>query len=396
MPTVLTLDRIAPPTAVIDTRRSPVAGAPAETLVPFACLPLAAPPRDPPAVSGPVSEPVSDATVPRVLAVHDVEDALLYLLRGIDRLLQWKVDVISLSLGPAQPLPTAHPLALALQTAWESGVGVVVAAGNRGPAPDSLQPLARLPHVVAVGAVDGEGRLLESSSRGSPTGAQPGMVAPGTTVHLPGVPDFAPGTSFAAPRVAGLFVVVLRALQLLHDDFIDVSKGRWSTLTAPVRRPVVGLADTGVNPAALPDRSDLEAMTWHGGDRVQLSRPGQDRIWVETVGRGLARLGVQCSFKVTPDEVRLALAQAASPMPGHASWEVGAGLLDDLQVIEWLSHFTPSRFVALCGARALTPPQRDGLAALDAAAGSRWNDAVAQYFVTLFKHTSQQAMVRVV
>ena len=83
-------------------------------------------------------------------ARYEVDTDVLALLRGIDQLLQWNVDVISLSLGPAQlVLAPDHPLARAVQFAWDSGVVVVVAAGNWGPEPDTLQALARLPHVIA-------------------------------------------------------------------------------------------------------------------------------------------------------------------------------------------------------------------------------------------------------
>ena len=124
MPLVLTLDRIADAAAVIDGRAAPSAAASGGTFLPLSCLPLALPaPPAPP-------EATPQAPAARVLAVHDVEDDLLHLLRAIDQLLQWRVDVINLSLGPAQPLVADHPLALALRTAWQGGTYIVMTADN--------------------------------------------------------------------------------------------------------------------------------------------------------------------------------------------------------------------------------------------------------------------------
>ncbi|MDB5730668.1 MAG: peptidase and in kexin sedolisin [Variovorax sp.] len=378
MPRLLTLDRLA----VADTASPRPGDTVPGPLDPFVRLPLA--------VAG------APVAVAGVVAEHEVHGDVLNLLRGIDRLLEWNVDAINLSLGPAQEaLQPDHPLAVAVRTAWERGVVVVVAAGNWGPEPDSLQPLAQLPQVIAVGATDDAGVLLDISSRGTPQGAQPTVVAPGTTRSLPGVPDFDAGTSFAAPKVAGLSVVVLRALQLLKQDFVDHLRDQWSTFTRPVRRPVLGIADTGVNPAALPDRSQEESMTWRGGDTVKLSRGDRDRAWIAGVHEGLGRLGVSCSLAVDPGTVRRALQQAADPLPGRASWECGAGLLDEPQVLAWLSDFKPSRFVELFAARAPDAVQRNGIAALDAKLGPRWDDGLARYFLILFRRSVARAIVKI-
>lgn len=101
------------------------------------------------------------------------------LLQGIDFCLKQRVDVLNLSLGPARLLPSTtedpDPLYVATDVVRQLGVPVIVAAGNKGPAPDTLQFLARATWVVAVGTI-----------------SQPDPRFP------------KPSTSWAAPKVAAV------------------------------------------------------------------------------------------------------------------------------------------------------------------------------------------------
>jgi len=101
------------------------------------------------------------------------------------------------------------PLAEAVSRARELDANVVVAAGNTGGAPAAL---AHLPGVVAVGAVNSEGRSCATSARG------PGIVAASACPVRVLAPDgrmvSVTGTSFAVPQVA----TVLAAIRAYAPD----------------------------------------------------------------------------------------------------------------------------------------------------------------------------------
>lgn len=95
------------------------------------------------------------------------------------------------------------PLAEAVSRAHELDANVVVAAGNTGGAPAAL---AHLPEVVAVGAVNSEGRSCATSARG------PGIVAASACPVRVLAPDghmvSVTGTSFAVPQVAAVLAAI--------------------------------------------------------------------------------------------------------------------------------------------------------------------------------------------
>jgi subtilisin family serine protease len=118
-------------------------------------------------------------------------------------------------------LSSLRPAAAALAAA---GIFMVVAAGNTGPACGSVDdPPAPYPDVLTVGAVDRQSRVASFSSRGpSPLGpTKPDVVAPGVDVlsAFPGGRYAAlPGTSMAAPHVAGVVALMWSANPALIGD----------------------------------------------------------------------------------------------------------------------------------------------------------------------------------
>jgi serine protease AprX len=100
---------------------------------------------------------------------------VLNLAYGTDSTQSWKVD----------------PLNRAVERAWDSGLVVVVAASNRGPAAGTISKPGDDPHVITVGAVDdratvplGDDVLPDFSAHG-PTAhgiAKPDIVAPGAHI----------------------------------------------------------------------------------------------------------------------------------------------------------------------------------------------------------------------
>ena len=115
------------------------------------------------------------------------------LVRALDWLMSSGVDAINISLaGPPNRL-----LESALARARESGVMILAAAGNGGPAAEPMYPAA-YGSVVAVTAVDADGKVFRLANRG----AYLDLAAPGVSVlhaKAGGGYSASSGTSFAVP-----------------------------------------------------------------------------------------------------------------------------------------------------------------------------------------------------
>jgi len=298
----------------------------------------------------------------------------LYLLRGIDWLLKRGIDVLNLSLGPIdKTYDPGHPLQIATRFAHKMGISVVVAAGNRGPALSTLQPLAQAPWVIAVGAVDATGRLVDSSSRGDPKGPQPTVVADGSLpVYDERFPK--PATSFAAPKVAGIVAWIRKSLELLITDLADQQQDKWSLLSHPVKLPIEGIADTGVDPDKVPSVSPLAASILNtGSDSVKFARTAREHRWYETLMNALHIHRVSIEVAADPDTTRRVLQRMARPLKGYASHEVGAGFISLAEVEHCLSTFTPSRFIEwLCPEAAKDIPEQT-MKSLNDTLGPLWD-----------------------
>lgn len=140
-------------------------------------------------------------------------------------------DIIHLSLGieaPAQaPVPggpkvdTGSETEQAVRQAVEDGVFVVMSSGNQGR--DQAAPPAGVPGVIAVGALDGSGRVLSFSNTGEDVDVYaPGVVTSAWPMALDedGMEDGytgLAGTSQAAPVVTGTLALTLQANPSLQE-----------------------------------------------------------------------------------------------------------------------------------------------------------------------------------
>ncbi|MHB0878010.1 MAG: S8 family serine peptidase [Anaerolineae bacterium] len=137
----------------------------------------------------------------------------------------WAVDhgarVLNLSLGTAGPVPQLEE---AISYALAHGCVVVAASGNVGPSlprGTAMYPAA-YPGVIAVGAVDGSGRVAGFSNSGSFLD----VVAPGVSVfstYPNGGYRFLDGTSMATPHVAGLAALVWARRPSLPADQVSLA-----------------------------------------------------------------------------------------------------------------------------------------------------------------------------
>lgn len=152
--------------------------------------------------------------------------ALLYPVKVLDRWgsgllsdlvegMRWcaenRMQVVNMSFGTTQDSRTLRE---AVRRLRDAGAVIVAAAGNEGPPGEgqrsSVTYPARYPEVIAVGAVDEQGRTARFSSRGP----EVDVAAPGV-----GIPSTWPGrryrslsgTSMAAPHVSGVAALVLAA-----------------------------------------------------------------------------------------------------------------------------------------------------------------------------------------
>ena len=156
-----------------------------------------------------------------------------WIVRGIDWAVSEGADIISMSLGwmPGDVLPVLND---ASDTAWESGVMVVVAAGNSGPPFGTISSPGMASRVITVGASDIYNNPTLWSSRGpSITGVvDPDIVAPGEEIlsTIPGGSFMvASGTSMATPAVAGVLALLLSAnpgtdIDLVRSSILSTAK----------------------------------------------------------------------------------------------------------------------------------------------------------------------------
>jgi serine protease AprX len=209
----------------------------------------------------------------------------------------YNIKVINLSLGrPVYESYTQDPLCQAVESAWKSGIVVVVAAGNSGrdnsegtDGYGTIMAPANDPYVITVGAMKdmrtitrGDDLVASYSSKG-PTLAdhivKPDIVAPGNRVisliragstiytnssaaineipnnyYIKGAPGESTmyyqlsGTSMAAPMVSGAAALLLQQNSALTPDQVKARLMKTSTKTFPsfstATDPVTGISYT--------------------------------------------------------------------------------------------------------------------------------------------------------
>ena len=187
-----------------------------------------------------------------LVAVKASDDAgnstILDVINGIAFVVEHRRDfnirVLNLSLSTDAPQSyKTDPLDAAVEYAWQKGIVVVAASGNRGNTADAVQYApANDPYVISVGGIDetanyGKGSRANWSSTGRTQDgiAKPEVMAPGAHIvsllapnsafaalcpncAIGGAYFKAGGTSMAAPVVSGAAALLLQARPTLTPD----------------------------------------------------------------------------------------------------------------------------------------------------------------------------------
>ncbi|MFF6906362.1 S8 family serine peptidase [Streptomyces sp. NPDC012389] len=145
--------------------------------------------------------------------------AASWIIAGMQWAVDNKADVVSMSLGSAEPTDCTDPMSLAAEELGKNKDTLfVVAAGNLGPSLNTVSSPGCAPGVLTVGAVDRDDTTANFSSRG-PTivshTLKPEIAAPGVAISAASAGGRGSqayramsGTSMAAPHVAGAAAVV--------------------------------------------------------------------------------------------------------------------------------------------------------------------------------------------
>jgi serine protease AprX len=219
----------------------------------------------------------------------------------VDHKDEFNIRVLNLSLSADVPQSyRTDPLDAAVEYAWQKGIVVVAASGNRGAARDAVQYApGNDPFVISVGGSDESGnngkssRAYWSSAGRTQDGFfKPEVMAPGAHIVSTLAPSSAfaylcpqcivggsyfkaGGTSMAAPVVAGAVALLLQAKPYLTPDQVK------ATLMA-TDKPVMGSGKAG--------NIDLEAAV----DLGEVS-PANRGLVPNTLILALNRMGVDIS-----------------------------------------------------------------------------------------------------
>jgi serine protease AprX len=263
-------------------------------------------PRDP--LYGDYVGVAPDANLVVVKASDEVGNStVLDVINGIqfvvDHKDQFNIRVLNLSLSTDVPQSyKTDPLDAAVEYAWQHGIVVVAASGNRGSSADAVQYApANDPFVISVGGADEQGdygkgaRAYWSSAGRTQDGFyKPEVMAPGAHIVSTLAPNSAfqylcptcivggayfkaGGTSMAAPVVSGAVALLLQAKPYLSPDQVKAAltatdkpiKGSYGAgeidLDAAANLGYVQSANRGIMPnyliAAL-NRSGGDLSTW--------------------------------------------------------------------------------------------------------------------------------------
>ncbi|MHB8912455.1 MAG: S8 family serine peptidase, partial [Lysobacter sp.] len=223
---------------------------------------------------------------------------ILFALQGFDYALanqqRYSIDIITNSWGSSTSVyDPNNPINKASYEAYRRGMVVAFAAGNDGPAEDTLNPYAIVPWVINVGSGTKTGDLSDFSSRG---------VAGDPYKHIDVV---APGSGICSTRAPGTAVGAL-------GPVVDPAHPTYSAY-------------------------------YHCISGTSMATP---------FVAGSAALLLEANPELSPDQIEQILMQSATAMPTYAYHQVGGGYINVLNAVDLASRTTGNRQAFLNGATA--------------------------------------------
>lgn len=211
---------------------------------------------------------------------------------------RYGIRVISNSWGGTGPFDPADPINVASKRAADRNIVVVFAAGNDGPAPDTMNPYAKAPWVISVAAGTKEGGLASFSSRGVAKAQRLGNTDPNDDFNAPTIT--APGTG---------------------REF-DTDQNKFTAAIVSTRSSSNVVANGATDDTEIPV-GDIPFYTQISGTSMATPHIA-----------GVVALLLEVNPKLTPAQVKQILTTTATRMPGYDDYEVGAGFVNAVAAVD--------------------------------------------------------------
>ena len=217
----------------------------------------------------------------------------------IDHKAKYNIKVVNNSWGGTGEFDPTDPVNEAMKTVHDAGITVVFAAGNDGPAENTMNYHSVAPWVISVAA-----------------GCKLFVLDPSNSASQ------CVDASGRAPVLAGFSSRGIPGDPLQHPD-----------VTAPGVRIVSARSYTGVV-APLGITSDLNACNIGVQNLDDFTCMSGTSMAAPHIAGVVALMQEAAGGKLTPDQVLSILTSTARPQPGYAEWEQGAGYVDAYAAVQ--------------------------------------------------------------
>lgn len=217
----------------------------------------------------------------------------------LDNRVKYNIKVVNNSWGGTGEFDPTDPINEAMKTVHDAGITVVFAAGNDGPAQNTMNYHSVAPWVISVAA-----------------GCKLFVLDPTNSASQCVDPDG------RAPVLAGFSSRGVPGDPLQHPD-----------ITAPGVRIVSARSNTGVV-APLGLTSDLNACNIGFQNLDDFTCMSGTSMAAPHIAGVVALMQEAANGKLTPDQVLSILTSTARPQPGYALWEQGAGYADAYAAVQ--------------------------------------------------------------